>query len=172
MPYPFLDLLSTYNTLNPSVLIQKAAFYSEAALTISSLTPNMSSHRRRAGTREAFLRDVPSYSGTDKDFESSHYKSYGREEKLGPDGKHHHGSNHFPRGSDREQMHTQYTKSTRPRDDSRAAYHNGVIAAQKELGRMSAEEQKYYRTQTGGFAPHQHERLDPRAAQFRDDSLK
>ena len=37
---------------------------------------------------------------------------------------------------------------------------------------MSIEEQKYYRTQTGGFAPHQHERLDPRAAQFRDASFK
>ena len=132
----------------------------------------MSGYGRRAATRDSFLRDVPSYSGTDKDFESAHYQRYGREERLGPDGKHHHGSDHFPYGSNREHLHTQYSNSTRPRDDSRAAYHNGVSAAHKELKRMSNEEQKYYKTQTGGFTPHQHERLDPRAARFRDASFE
>ena len=132
----------------------------------------MDNRRRRAKTREAFLKDVPSYQGTDEDFEKAHYQRYGREEKLGPDGKHHHGSDHFPHGSDREKMHTQYSKSTQPRNDSRAAYNKGVKAAHQELERMSFEEKRYYKSRTGGLPPHLHERLEPRAKDLRETALE
>ena len=131
--------------------------------------------RRRGTTREpglnSFLREGLNYTGTDENFKKNHARLYGREEGLGPDGEHHHGSR-FPRGSDREKLHTHYSKSTRPRDNSRTAYENGVLAARDELKRMGRKAQDYYERHTGGFAPHQHERLDPRATNYRDSTLE
>ena len=133
------------------------------------------SRRRRAATREpgldSFKKEGLKYSGTDEGYCSNHARLYGREEGLGTDGKHH-GSSRFPRGSDREKLHTEYSKSTKPRDDSRIAYEKGVIAAKNELRRMDRKSQQYYEEHTGGFAPHQHERLDPRAKLHRDNSLQ
>ena len=133
--------------------------------------------RRRGGTNRgnvrdrdhaSFVRDVPKYAGTSKDFDSSHARRYGREEGLGPDGHHHHGSMQFPRGSERQKLHTQYSASTKARDNTRRGYDNEVLAANKELRSMSVEQREYYRDHTGGLAPDQHERLDPRAQAYRD----
>ena len=133
--------------------------------------------RRRRGTirdrdGDASLSRTPMYAGTDEHFEKAHAQRYGREEGLGPNGKHHHGSAYFPHGSERERMHTQYSKSTRPRDMSREEYREELKAAERELRTMGIQEQKYYRKHTGGLAPHQHERLDPRASDYRDNSFK
>ena len=112
------------------------------------------------------------YTGTDKHFEEAHAQRYGREEGLGPNGKHHHGSARFPPGSERGVMHTQYSKSTGPRDTARRAYEEGLRAAQRELEKMGIQEQEYYRNHTGGLTPYQHERLDPRASDYRDHSYR
>ena len=137
--------------------------------------------RRRRGTtqestrdraRDTFLREVPRYEGTDDDFERAHARLYGKEEGLRPDGKHQHGSAHFPRGSERQRLHTQYSKTTKPRDNARDAYQDGLRAAEREYDRMGVEERDYYRDHTGGLAPYQHERLDPRAKRLRDLSLE
>ena len=130
------------------------------------------SRRRGATQGSAFMRDVPRYAGTDEDFERSHAQRYGREEGLGADGKHHHGSHRFPRGSERQQMHTQYSRSTRPRDNSRTAYNNGLAAAERDVNRLDEDEREYYRGYTGGLPPYQHERLDPHAKAYRDDCLR
>ena len=130
------------------------------------------SRRRGATQGSAFMRDVPRYAGTDEDFERSHAQRYGREEGLGSDGKHHHGSHHFPRGSERQKLHTQYSKSTRPRDDSRKAYNNGLAAAERDYNRLDDDEREYHRDYTGGLTPYQHERLDPRAKAYRDDCFR
>ncbi|CAF9937417.1 MAG: hypothetical protein ALECFALPRED_007244 [Alectoria fallacina] len=132
--------------------------------------------RRRGGTREhtrdrdqaSFLRDVPKYAGTSEDFERAHAQRYGREEGLGRDGKHSHGSLKFPHGSDREKLHTQYSASTKGRDATRNAYKMGLRAAKEEHVEMKKEQREYYRDNTGGLPPHQHERLDPRAKEYRD----
>ena len=133
--------------------------------------------RRRGGTNRgnvrdrdqaSFLRDVPKYAGTSKDFDSSHARRYGREEGLGPDGQHHHGSMQFPRGSERQKLHTQYSASTKARDNTRSGYENELRTANKELRSMGAEQRQYYRDNTGDLAPDQHERLDPRAQAYRD----
>lgn len=132
--------------------------------------------RRRVATREpgrdSFLKEGLSYSGTDEDFERNHARLYGREEGLGPNGRHRHGERRFPLGSDRERLHTQYSASTQPRNDHQDAYHSGVAAANRELRNMSRQEQRYYQTQTGGFAPRQHERLEHRARTWSDTSLE
>ena len=132
--------------------------------------------RRRVATREpgrdSFLKEGLSYSGTDEDFERNHARLYGREEGLGPNGRHRHGERRFPLGSDRERLHTQYSASTQPRNDHQDAYHSGVTAANRELRNMSRQEQRYYQTQTGGFAPRQHERLEHRARNWSDVSLE
>lgn len=133
--------------------------------------------RRRRGTirdrgGDYSLSRTPKYTGTDGYFEEAHAQRYGREEGLGPNGKHHHGSARFPPGSEREVMHTQYSKSTKPRDMSRMAYEEEVRAAERELKRMSIQEQQYYKKHTGGLTPLQHERLDPRASNYRDNSLR
>ena len=132
--------------------------------------------RRRGGTREptrdrdrdSFLRDVPKYAGTSENFDRAHAQRYGREEGLRPDGKHNHGSNRFPHGSDRQKLHTQYSASTNGRDVTRGAYEKGLKAAKNEYDDMDEEEQEYYHQNTGGLPPHQHERLDPRATEYRD----
>lgn len=119
--------------------------------------------------RDAFQREVPRYAGTSHDFDSAHTRRYGREEGLGRDGHHHHGaSSRFPHGSEREKLHTQYAKSTKPRDNARDAYQHGLADANDEFDNMSYDEQKYYKKHTGGLPPHQHERLDPRATTYRD----
>ena len=130
------------------------------------------SRQRGATPGSAFMQDVPRYAGTDEDYEKSHAQRYGREERLGPDGKHHHGSYQFPRGSDRQKMHTQYSKSTRPRDNSRTAYNNGLAAAERDVNRLDEEDREYYRDYTGGLPPYQHERLNPHAKAYRDDCLR
>ena len=137
--------------------------------------------RRRRGTtqrsgrdrdRETFNREVPKYSGTAEDFDRAHAQRYGREEGLGPDGKHHHGSYQFPHGSDRQKLHSRYSASTKARDGARSAYERGLATATQEYNMMEEEEQEYYTANTGGLAPHQHERLDPHAKQYRDKTLK
>lgn len=112
------------------------------------------------------------YTGTDEDYERAHARRYGQEEGLGPNGKHHHGSARFPCGSERQVMHTKYSMSTKPRDMSRTAYEEELRAAEREVGRMGIQEQEYYRNHTGGLTPHQHERLDPRASKYRDNSFR
>lgn len=131
---------------------------------------------RRRGTREptrdrdrdTFLRDVPKYAGTSENFDRAHAQRYGREEGLGRDGKHSHGSFKFPHGSDRQKLHTQYSASTKGRDTARNAYQMGLGAANEEVEGMDKEQGDYYRTNTGGLPPHQHERLDPRAREYMD----
>lgn len=134
------------------------------------------SRRRRGTIRDrdggSSLSRTPRYTGTDEYFEEAHARRYGREEGLGPNGKHHHGSARFPRGSEREVMHTQYSRSTRPRDMSRTAYEDELSAAGREFKRMGIQEQQYYKKHTGGLTPLQHERLDPRASDFRDNSFR
>ena len=134
------------------------------------------SRRRRGTIRDrdggSSLSRTPRYTGTDEYFEKAHAQRYGREEGLGPNGKHHHGSARFPRGSEREVMHTQYSRSTKPRDMSRTAYEEELSAAGREFKRMGIQEQQYYKKHTGGLTPHQHERLDPRASDFRDNSFR
>ena len=139
----------------------------------------LQSSRRRGATREpargrgreSFLQEVPRYGGTDEDYDRAHYARYGHEEGMISEG-HHHGSAQFPHGSDRQRLHTHYSNSTKPRVKAGNAYRNGVQAANRELGKMSAAERDYYRRHTGGLAPHQHEQLDPRAGDFRDSSLR
>lgn len=107
--------------------------------------------RRRGANREpardrdraSFLREVPKYAGTPENFDRAHAQRYGREEGLGPDGKHNHGSYEFPHGSDRQRLHTQYSASTRARDVTRGAYREGLRAANEEYEYMDAEQQKY-----------------------------
>lgn len=62
--------------------------------------------------RATFLREVPKYAGTSEDFDRAHAKRYGREEGLGPDAKHHHGSYQFPHGSDRQKLTSEDTTKT------------------------------------------------------------
>ena len=126
----------------------------------------------RDGGKEAFLREVPSYAGTSEEFEKAHARRYGKEEGLGPDGMHGHGQAHFPRGSDRLKLHTQYSASTNGRDSKRDAYDHGLRKAKKDFASMDDDEQKFYRTNSGGLTPLQHERLDPRAREYRDISLR
>ena len=140
----------------------------------------MQSRRRRGTTREpardrgkeSFMRDVPNYEGTSEEFDRAHARRYGREEGLGPDGRHEHGQAHFPQGSDRQKLHTQYSASTKGRNFKRDAYNHGLRGAEKEFRAMDREEQNYYRTNTGGLTPLQHERLDPRAQEWKDISLR
>ena len=137
--------------------------------------------RRRRGTmrqpahdrgKESFLREVPDYAGTSEEFDRAHARRYGREEGLGPDGKHAHGQAHFPHGSDRQKLHTQYSASTQGRNFKRDAYNQGLRAAEKEFRSMDVEEQQFYRTNSGGLTPLQHEHLDPRAEEWRDISFR
>lgn len=132
--------------------------------------------RRRVATREpgrdSFLGEGLRYSGRDEDYQNAHGTLYGREERLGPDGAHHPGSAHFPHGSDREKLHTQYSKSTKPRNNARKAYEGGLAAAENEVRSMSRKAQEYYDEHTGGLAPHHHERLEPPARIYRDVSLE
>ncbi|KAL9134099.1 MAG: hypothetical protein Q9175_004726 [Cornicularia normoerica] len=44
----------------------------------------------------------------------------------------------------------------------------GLAAANDEYEYMDEEQQEYYNHNTGGLPPHQHERLDPRASEYRD----
>lgn len=118
--------------------------------------------------RASFVREVPRYAGTSENFDRAHAQRYGREEGLGPDGKHNHGSYTFPHGSDRQKLHTQYSASTNGRDVARGAYQKGLAAANDEYEYMDEEQQEYYNHNTGGLPPHQHERLDPRASEYRD----
>lgn len=139
----------------------------------------MQGRRRRGTFREpasdrgldSFLREVPKYSGTNEDYAEEHARRYGREEGLAPDGRHRPG-NVFPPGSNRQKMHERYDNSTEARNFTRDAYNDELLSAQKELKKMSNAEQRYYAQQTGGLPPHQHERLEPRAAEFRDKSWK
>ena len=137
--------------------------------------------RRRGGTnrergrdrdQESFLREVPRYAGTSENFNRAHAQRYGREEGLGPNGEHNHGSYQFPRGTDRQKLHSQYSASTKGRDAAHSAYQKGLGAADDEYENMTEEEQRYYAKNTGGLPPHQHERLDPRAREYRDKSYK
>ena len=131
---------------------------------------------KREHTRErdlgSFLKEVPKYGGSSKDFDRAHAQRYGREEGLGPDGKHDHGSYKFPHGSSRQKLHTQYSASTRPRDTARGAYKDGLGAITEELEMMGIDQRDHYRLNTGGLAPDQHERLDPRAREYRDKSYR
>ena len=137
------------------------------------------SSRRRGATREpargrgreSFLQEVPRYGGTDEDYDRAHYGRYGHEEGMISEG-HHHGSAQFPHGSDRQKLHTHYSNSTKPREKARNAYRNGLGEANEEYQSMSRAEQQYYKEHTGGLPPHLHERLDPRAKDLRDKSLR
>ena len=122
--------------------------------------------------RASFLREVPNYRGTPEDFERTHAARYGREEGLGPDGKHHHGSHQFPSGSDRKKLYDQYSASTRGRDTARNGYKDGLGAANNELRRMGKEQRQHYHDNTGGLPPHQHERLEPRARDLMERSYR
>ena len=138
------------------------------------------SRRRRGTTREpargqgkeGFLREVPDYAGTSEEFNKAHARRYGREEGLGPDGMHGPGQAHFPKGSDRQKLHTQYSASTNGRNFKRDAYKHGLQDAKNEFESMEVDEKKFYRNNTGGLTPLQHERLDPRAQDYRDISLR
>lgn len=120
---------------------------------------------------DTFHREVPRYQGSSRDFDSAHARRYGREEGLGRDGGHHESSG-FPHGSDRQKLHAQYAQSTRARDRARNAYQHGLADATDEFDDMTYEEQQYYKKHTGGLPPDQHERLDPRAGQYRDKSYE
>ena len=132
--------------------------------------------RRKGATREAvrdrdrtsFLKDVPRYAGTSEEFSSAHARRYGREEGLGPNGTHDHRSHQFPPGSERDKMYKSYNASTRGRDVARDAYQTGLASAKNQNRRMTEDEEEYYRENTGGLRPDQHEQLDPRAALYRD----
>ncbi|CAD6567889.1 MAG: hypothetical protein ASARMPRED_001178 [Alectoria sarmentosa] len=69
---------------------------------------------------------------------------------------------------DPTKLHTQYSASTNGRDVTRGAYEKGLKAAKNEYDDMDEEEQEHYLQNTGGLPPHQHERLDPRATEYRD----
>ena len=122
--------------------------------------------------QESYLREVPKYAGTSENFDRAHAQRYGREEGLGPDGQHNHGSYQFPRGSDRQKLHSQYSASTKGRDVARGAYQKDLATAKREYKNMDEEQRNYYDQHTGGLPPHQHERLDPRAQEYRDKSYK
>lgn len=124
------------------------------------------------GPLDSFLREVPKYSGTDEDFAEEHARQYGREEGLGPDGRHRPGHTHFPRGTDRANMHKQYSSSTKPRVDARLAYQAQITEANERMEAMGVEERDYYGDHTGGLPPYEHELLDPRAGTLRDLSIK
>ena len=122
--------------------------------------------------REEFRRNVQRYEGTSEDFDRVHARRYAKEEGLGPDGRHRHGQTHFPRGSERERLHTLYSASTKGKNTKRDAYLTEEKRAKSEFVAMEDEEQEYYTENSGGFTPRQHERLEPRARDWRDTSLK
>ena len=134
------------------------------------------SPRRRYSNREparerdraTFLREVPKFAGTSEEFDRAHAKRYGREEGLGPDGRHSHRQMEFAHGSDRQKLYDRYDASTKPSNRARRAYETGLTAAKNEYVDMNKEEQDYYEANTGGLRPDQHELLDPRAKDWRD----
>lgn len=120
----------------------------------------------------SFHRDVAPYEGTSRDFDVAHHQRYGQEERMGPDGRHRKGPKPtFPDDSDRHELWKSYDQSTNDRDKSREAYQTDLTNAYGEYRDMSADEQAYYR-RSGGLRPDQHERLDPRATQYRDSSYR
>ena len=108
------------------------------------------------------------FGGSDEEYRKFHAGQYGVEERLDADGVHPRGSWHFPPGSSRQKCWERYNGSTRSRDKARKEYDSAYLAADLESQKMSREERKYYNGFTGGFPPHQHERLDPLAREFRD----
>lgn len=138
--------------------------------------------RRRGGaTRESarergsasFYRDNARYAGTVDEFSRDHARSYGHQEGLREDGSHSGpGLPGFPRGSERERLHDNYSRYTRPRDDARNGYNTSQRAAQREFDGMTTDEVDYYTEHTGGLRPDQHERLEPRAGRFADVTYK
>ena len=131
---------------------------------------------RREPTRDrgraGFLSQVPAYEGTREDFSRAHARRYGREEGLGPDGSHDHVASQFPQGSDRQRMYDQYNTSTRGMNTARRVYNRGLETAQSEMRTMDPEERQYYRENSAGLTPDQHERLDPPAREFRDKAYR
>ena len=125
--------------------------------------------RRRGGTIRAardrdqasFHRDTPRYKGTSDECDRAHARRYGKEE--GP-----RGATQFPRGSERQKLHSQYSASTKARDNTRSAYQKSLGDAEYEFSNMGQDQQEYYDRHSGGLAPDQHERLDPRAGAYRD----
>lgn len=115
----------------------------------------------------AFYRDVQPYAGSASDYEREHTQLYGRDERIGPDGRHPGpGKPRFPKGSARETLHEQYSASTLGRNHKKDAYEKGLKRAQGEYDSFDYDEREYYGRYTGGLAPHHHERLTPKAEVF------
>ena len=112
----------------------------------------------------SFQQDFQKYEGSRDAYDANHSRLYGKEEGL-PHKKH-----EFPRGSDRQRRHEQYTASTKPKDRAKAVYEKDFAAARKDFDGMSEEEKAFYDQETGGLTPLQHERLDPRSRDYRDKS--
>lgn len=118
----------------------------------------------------SFLREVPGYSGTSEEFKKAHAQRYRNEEKFEADGSHQSGPQFFPPGSDRSIKHAQYNSSTNARDTTRREYDNGLLAAEREYGKLRPDEQSYYNANRGSLLPEQHEVLYPKAMKYADKS--
>jgi len=110
------------------------------------------------------------YQGTTEDYSRAHTSRYGREEHLPADGSHPRGSHNFPSGSTRRRDYDQYGASTNARDVARGAYQHHLGAVQEEYSALSNDQKSYYGKYTGGLPPDHHERLQPHAKQFKDNS--
>ena len=116
--------------------------------------------------------EVPKYTGTSEDFDKAHFKRYGREEGLWGPGNHDGVSLQFPQGSSRQEMYKKYHACTNGRKTARHTYQNSFTAAKVEFRSMDKNEKEYYETHTDGLTPEQHERLDPRAKEWKDKTYR
>lgn len=55
---------------------------------------------------------------------------------------------------------------------ARHIYSNGLTAAQAEFEDMDEDERDFYRENSAGLTPSQHERLDPPAKEYRDKAYR
>lgn len=67
-------------------------------------------------------------------------------------------------------MHAEYTVSTNATNAASKNYDAGQEAADAEFKKMSKAEKRYYRANTEGLRPDQHERLHPRATKWADSA--
>ena len=137
----------------------------------------MTSNGRRGwngneGPTASFLREFPEYSGTRLEYRAEHARLYGPEENLAPDGTHPPGKHppRFPKDSPREMYYDMYDVSTKPRDNTRIEYRVAHNVAMTDRKPMTKDERTYYKNNTGGLTPLQHEYLHPLAHRWEQET--
>lgn len=129
-------------------------------------------HRSRRNRDLAwFEANHPPPTDTADEYDYNHAQRYGAEEGM-IDGKHRRGTPSFPKGSERDIAHAEYSESTKHRDKARKSYKHADKAHNTDNKKLNIEEKIYYKHSTDKLLPTQHADLSGRGLDLADASWK